>query len=237
MAGAKVLKILLKDVKGLDTQVVRADEPWLNGPKLINEADAVVLLVSQGARWMQRDPRRYDAFTKLASRGGGITALHWSVGAKDAKYINGQLKLLGGTRGGPKRKYTVVENDVNVVAKNHPVARGVKNFRVRDEFYYRLNLATDQKGFQPLLTTKLDGRQETVSWLWQRSDGGRSFGFVMLHFHKNWELEEYRKLITQGVLWTLKLPIPKQGFNVQIDKKALELPKLRKKSKKKQKNN
>ena len=36
----------------------------------------------------------------------------------------------------------------------------------------------------------------------------RSFGFSGLHFHDNWRLPEYRRLVAQGVLWSLKLPIP-----------------------------
>ena len=52
----------------------------------------------------------------------------------------------------------------------------------------------------------------------ERSDGGRSFGFSGLHFHENWQLPEYRRLVTQGVLWTLDLPIPIGGVDVNLGK-------------------
>jgi len=225
MAGAKVLARLLEGVEGLQVTVVDGREPFEGGAEKIAGADGVVLLVSQGARWMQTDTRRYDALARLCKRGGGLTALHWAVGAHDARYIDGQLKLLGGTRGGPQRKYTVVETDVTVADPKHPAASGVKDFRVRDEFYYRLDLA---KGIRPLLTAKIDGSDETVSWTWERPDGGRSFGFVMLHFHDNWRRQDYRRLVSQGVLWTLGLDVPKEGRDVKLDEQVYELPKREK---------
>jgi hypothetical protein len=151
-------------------------------------------------------------------------ALHWSIGAKDAEYIPGQLALLGGTRGGPQRKYKVLENDVTLVDRAHPILRGLTDFRVNDEFYYRLDLATSEPGFQPLLKTSIDGQDEIVGWALQRADGGRSFGYVGFHFHKNWERLDYRRLVTQAILWAFDLPIPEKGVEAAVDPKVYELP-------------
>jgi hypothetical protein len=46
---------------------------------------------------------------------------------------------------------------------------------------------------------------------------------VGLHFHANWQLPEYRRFVVQGVLWSLKLPVPSGGAKVDIDSKKLEL--------------
>ena len=51
---------------------------------------------------------------------------------------------------------------------------------------------------------------------WQRDDGGRSFGFTGLHVHNNWRLPEYRRLVAQAILWTLKMAIPEGGINVDV---------------------
>lgn len=222
MAGLHVLAKCLEGVKGLKLTTVSADEPWTAGPGLLRKVDGVVLMLSQGARWMQTDPRRYQALSELAARGGGIVALHWAIGAHDAKYIDGQLRLLGGSRGGPQRKYKVLETDVALAAADHPILRGIKPLRVLDEFYYRLDLV-DDPGFVPLLKARIDGSDETVSWAWERPDGGRSFGFVGLHFHRNWQREDYRRLAAQAVLWTNKLPIPKDGLPVKIAPEDLAL--------------
>ena len=220
MPGATVLAELLKPYKDLQTTVVNADEPWTDGPKLIDQADGIVMLVTQGAQWMQMEPQRHAALKRLAARGGAIVALHWSVGAKDAKYIQGQLKLLGATRGGPQRKYLVLATELKRVVPAHPIFSGIGDIKVYDEIYYALDRVP---GIQPLFTARIDGKDEMAAWSWERSDGGRSFGFVGLHFHSNWQLPEYRRFLVQGVLWSLKLPIPSGGVNVEIDSKKLEL--------------
>ena len=223
MAGVKVLEKLLSSTHGLQTTVVKADEPWTEGPALIDKADGIVMFVTQGAEWMQMNPERHAALKRLAQRRGAIVALHWAVGAKDAKYIEGQLELLGGTRGGPQRKYKVLETDVKIADRKHPVVTGLNDFRINDEFYYRLDFVKPAGSIQPLLTARIDDNDETVCWSWERPDRGRSFGFVGLHFHGNWQRPEYRRLVVQGILWTLRLPIPHEGVNIEIDPKLLEL--------------
>ena len=220
MAATRVLTELLKPYPALQTRVVKADEPWADGPKLIEQADGVVLFVTQGAQWMQVDPKRQAALRAVAARAGAIVAVHWSVGAKDAAYIEGQLELLGATRGGPQRKYQVLATELTRVAPEHPILRGIGDLKVYDEMYYALDR---RPGIQPLFNAKIDGQQEMVAWAWERPDGGRSFGFVGLHFHANWQLPEYRRFIVQAVLWSLKLPIPQTGVNADLDTKFLEL--------------
>src|SRR5436190_22334728 len=76
MAGVRVLEKLLAPIQGLQITVVKADEPWPEGPALIDQADGVVMFVTQGARWIQNDPKRHAALKRLAQRKGGIVALH-----------------------------------------------------------------------------------------------------------------------------------------------------------------
>jgi type 1 glutamine amidotransferase len=222
-AGLKVLQKCLARVPGLKVTVARGDEPWRDGPELLDGADGVVLYLAEGAKWMQRDPRRLAALNKLAARGGGVVVLHWAMGTKDAKYIDGCLKLLGGCHGGPDRKYKVLQAKAEVADPEHPIAAGLKGFVVRDEFYYRLKFAKPQGSVRPVLRVPIDGSAETVAWSWERPGGGRSFGFSGLHFHDNWRLPEYRRLVTQGILWTLRLPIPRAGLDVRVADAELPL--------------
>jgi len=220
MAGANVLAELLKSCGEIQIKVAKVDEPWGDGPALIDHADGIAMFVTQGARWMQIDPTRHAALKRLAARGGAIVALHWSVGATNAQYIQGQLELLGATRGGPQRKYKVLGVQLKRAEPQHPILSGLPDFKAYDEFYYALDKAPN---IQPLLKARIDGQDETVAWCWDRADGGRAFGFVALHFHSNWQLPEYRRFVVQGVLWSLKLPVPANGVNVDIDSKKLEL--------------
>ena len=220
-AGASVLAELLKPFPDIKTTVVNGDESWPEGPKLIDAADGIAMFVTQGAMWMQVDAARHAAIKRLAARGGAIIALHWSVGAKEAKYIQGQLDLLGATRGGEQRKYQKLEVTLKRTDPKHPVLHGIgEDFKVYDEFYYALDQAP---GIHPLLTANIDGKDETVIWTFERADGGRAFGFVPLHFHSNWQLPAYRRIVVQGVLWSLKMPVPETGVTVDIDPKKLQL--------------
>jgi hypothetical protein len=221
VAGLKVLQRCLQKVDGLQIKSVKADEPWREGPELLEWADGVVLFLAEGGKWMHQSPRRLEALRKFAGRGGSVVVLHWAMGTKDAKYIDGFLSLAGGCHGGPDRKYKVLQTDAQPA--EHPIATGVGKFTVRDEFYYRLKFVKAEKGPQPVLRASIDGQSETVAWAWERPDGGRSFGFSGLHFHENWRLPEYRRLVAQGVLWTLRLPIPKGGLDVSVAEKDIRL--------------
>ena len=223
VAGLRVLARCLEPIAGLEVTSVRADGAWKEGPELIGRSDCVVLYLAEGAKWMQADAARQKALAKLAARGGGIVALHWALGTRDAKPIAEFLKLTGGCHDGPDRKYQVVETKAEVADSKHPIMTGIAGFQVKDEFYYRLKFVKPEGSVKPLLQVTIEGKKETVAWAWQRPDKGRSFGFSGLHFHANWRLTEYRRLVAQGVLWTLKLPIPKDGLAVKVQEKDLKL--------------
>jgi hypothetical protein len=65
---------------------------------------------------------------------------------------------------------------------------------------------------------------DPVAWAWERPDSGRSFGFTGMHFHENWNKLEYRRLIVQGVLWSLHESIPENGLELNITESDLALP-------------
>jgi hypothetical protein len=203
-------------------RTVQADGAWPEGPGLLDQADGVVLYLGAGARWMESDADRLQAFRRLASRGGGIVALHWSIGTKEAEYIDPARSLLGGIHGGPDRKYIVTEGDLKVVDRQHPITRGVDNLTLYDEFYYRLKFA-EAGTVTPLVQVTLEERPETIAWAYERPDGGRSFGFSAMHFHRHWDVESLRRLIAQSVLWTVDLPIPDEGLDVSVSAEALKL--------------
>jgi type 1 glutamine amidotransferase len=221
MAGLRVLDKCLKPVKGIEVTTVRADEPWKEGPELIGRCDGVVLFLSEGAQWLSADPKRREALTRLAARGGGLAVLHWGMGTRDAKNIDDFVKLFGGCHGGPDRKYKELEADARPA--EHPVTAGIGNFHVKDEFYYELKFVKPEGSVKPLLRAPIDGKEQTVAWVWERPDGGRSFGFSGLHYHDNWKLTEYRRLVAQGVVWTLKVPVPKDGLPVEMTEKESKL--------------
>ncbi len=132
MAGIEQLTRLLEPTEGLRIRVAKADEPWSDGPRLLSEADGAALFLSEGARWIDAQPRRYEALARLAARGGGLVALHWALGTKAAEPIGPFLKLFGGCHGGPDRKYQVVDTALRFVDTPFPLRHASEPFRVRD---------------------------------------------------------------------------------------------------------
>ena len=149
--------------------------------------------------------------------------MHWAMGCREARYVEKFVGLFGGCHGGPDRKYAVVTATTEIADARHPIMTGVVPITLEDEFYYRLKFAKGG-GVRPILRVPIDGNAETVAWAWERPDGGRSFGYSGLHFHDNWKVPEYRRLMTQAVLWTTKLPVPPQGVRVELADADLRLP-------------
>ena len=75
----------------------------------------------------------------------------------------------------------------------------------------------------PLIRVSLEDSDQTVAWAWERPDHGRSFGFSGLHYHDNWKRVEYRRLVLQGVLWSVSQTIPADGLNVDVTEADLVL--------------
>jgi type 1 glutamine amidotransferase len=221
--GLRVLALCLNRTPALTVIAANADPPWNNGPELIDSADGVVLYLSEGAKWIGENPARRAAFERLAARGGGLVCLHWAMGCRDSRYVAGFVRLFGGCHGGTDRKYRVVKVQTSVADAMHPIASGLSPFEVEDEFYYRLKFPAAKSSVIPILQVPIDGKAETVAWAWERPDGGRSFGFSGLHFHKNWTLPAYRRLAVQGILWTSKRPIPSAGVDINLSETDLTL--------------
>jgi hypothetical protein len=55
------------------------------------------------------------------------------------------------------------------------------------------------------------GHPEAMMWSIERKDGGRGFGFVGGHYHKNWGNDSFRKVILNAMLWVSKVDVPEQG--------------------------
>jgi len=56
-----------------------------------------------------------------------------------------------------------------------------------------------------------NGKTQHVAWAYERSNGGRGFGFTGGHVHMNWQNDDNRKLMLNAILWTAKVTIPKSG--------------------------
>jgi hypothetical protein len=105
----------------------------------------------------------------------------------------------------------------------HPICRGWKDYDLREEFYLDLRFLPKA---QPILTARIDGKDYTIGWVYERPDakGGRSFGFVGGHFHANFGEKPFRQALVNGILWTAHVEVPKDGAPCQISPRDMDLP-------------
>lgn len=211
--GQKRLAELLKPIDGLEIKIEMAEAAWPEKSDALDGADGVVLFLSEGAKWLSAEPRRLEIFHKFAARGGGLTVIHWGMGTRKAEPIPPFVALFGACHGGEDRKYKFVKTSIRPVSETHPITQGLGELQIYDEFYYRLKEVRDEANkdkqlITPLIEAKIDDKWELIGWCWERPDEGRSFGFSALHVHTNWDEPAYQRLMTQGVLWTLKMTPP-----------------------------
>ena len=63
---------------------------------------------------------------------------------------------------------------------------------------------------------KESGREETMMWVYERSNGGRGFGFTGGHTHANWGNPEQRKVVLNAMLWLAKADVPANGVECAV---------------------
>ena len=175
----------------------------------------------------------------MMARGCGIVCVHYATGLRAEDVApDGEHPLLhwmGGYFATSCKHHQSVarvfpEATITPAAKEHPVNRGWKEFTLNDEPYINNyfgkdgnKLATNVTALATAMLPPEAPKREVVSWCVERADGGRGFAIVMPHFYRNWRLEDLRRCILNGIVWTAKREVPEAG--VQTTPPDLESPK------------
>lgn len=234
-AGVQLLAKCLADVKGLETVVVLSGYP--KDDSVFDTADGILCYADGGARHPLILENRLERVGKLMAKGVGLMCAHFGVEVpKDL--------------GGPEFKEWIGGYYEHAYSCNpfwtpefaefpdHPITRGVKPFKARDEWYINMRFRDEMKGVTPILSAKpsdtvrdgpyvypkgpykhiqdAKGRAEHVMWACERTDGGRGVGFTGGHVHRNWLEPNYRKAVLNALLWICKVDVPKDGVASEV---------------------
>jgi hypothetical protein len=197
-------------------------------------ADAVFIYSDGGANHLAVRPERLAVLSALAKKGAGIGMAHYAVEVLADKGGAEWKDWIGGHYDTAFSCNPIWDADYKELPV-HPVTRGVKPFRAKDEWYFNMRFRDGKAGVKDLLVaTPSDavrdglyvhpkgpyahiqaakGRAETMMWAVERPDGGRGFGFTGGHFHKNWQNDDQRRLILNSLVWLAKLDVPKGGVD------------------------
>lgn len=188
---------------------------WPENSDALDDADAVVFLSDGREHHPLKEPDRLAKIRELARRGVGLAFLHYAVDPPDGAEAD-FLEWMGGyyERGYSQNPINTVK--VSPMKNNHPISRGCQGYVAEDEWYFDIRFRPDDRRFVPILTGKLppwDPKDKVLAWAATRQDGGRGFGFTGGHYHKNWHMEPFRKLVLNAILWVAKADVPENGVS------------------------
>ena len=223
-AGCQLLAKALNESKlDIEATVINGwpqDESVLDGIKgLVIYADGTSVV---GKGWNKVD--------QLAKSGCGIMFMHYAVHPTAEEGEKYYRPWIGGA----------FETDFSVnphwvadlqALPNHPVSHGVGSLvEAYDEFYYNMRFMPDRAKVLDLVTATPErermkkyinlwnrhgvdgmGKKQTLMWGIERPDGGRGVGFTGGHYHRNWSIDNFRKIVLNAIVWTSGLEVPKEG--------------------------
>jgi type 1 glutamine amidotransferase len=229
-AGMLLLEACLKQVGGVETVLVDLAKGWPK-PEVFEGAKAIAIFSDGrgGHPFLSKDPAsgrdHMDEIGRLMSAGVGLVCLHYAVDFP--KEVGPRvLEWLGGyyEDGYSTNPHNHVE--VTPASPAHPISRGLAAYTALDEWYYRIRFDPKDARVTPILAMvpkdKPDQGRQVIAWATERKDGGRAFGFTGGHFHRNWGIEEFRRMVLNALLWTAGVEVPAGGVKSTVTEEALK---------------
>jgi type 1 glutamine amidotransferase len=242
-AGCLLFKACLDKVPGV-TSVVYSNG-WPSDPAAAFDGAAAVVIYSDGGPghpFLQND--RLKAIGELMNKGVGLACIHYAVEPTKDKGEQEFLEWIGGCFEVDRSVNPTWNADFQQLPQ-HPITRGVRPFKINDEWYFYMRFRDGMKGVTPILSavpphstmSRPDGPHEGnpavreavkqgepqhLAWACERVDGGRGFGFTGGHFHKNWGNDDVRKLVLNAILWTARVEVPREGVQCQVSEDELK---------------
>ena len=241
-AGSLLLQKWLNKIKGIKAEV--HDFGWPKDDAAFEGIDAVLIYADGGGGHPAIQKDRAKLIDGLAKKGIGIGCAHYGVEVPKGDPGKYMQDWIGGYYEHAFSVNPMWAPDFKTFP-NHPIARGVKPFKVVDEWYFNMRFRKDGVGkITPILVaTPSDkvrngpyvwpkgpykhiqaekGRPETMMWSYVRKNGGRGFGFTGGHKHQNWGNDNYRKAVLNGLLWIAKAKVPKNGVPSTVTAEELK---------------
>ncbi|XOV93594.1 MAG: ThuA domain-containing protein [Bacteroidota bacterium] len=241
---ARLIKVALdhSNVSNLETIVL---DGWPDDTSIFNGADLVVThsdgydgkVPDRYAQVPWEEPNRMQIMEELMAKGCGFSTIHFSTFMDDDKGKK-ILEWGGGyfdwqDDNGDPNWYSAIKTITTQVGADafgdHPITNGVVPFELKEEFYYNIRFKEDDSRLTPILSvTDLETTQENgqvVAWAVEREDGGRGFCTTMGHFYANWENDQWRKLMLNGIVWAAGAKVPEEGVESKFypDREVTEL--------------
>jgi hypothetical protein len=217
---------------------------WPADESAFEGAAAIFIYCDGGERHPAIRPERLARLGELMAKGVGLGTCHYGVEVPRGDPGEAWLKWTGGYF----ETFWSVNPHWDAEFKSlpqHPITRGVRPFKIRDEWYYHMRFPEAMQGVVPILSAhppeetlkRPDGPHsgnphvraamergeiQHVMWCVERPDGGRGFGFTGGHFHRNWGDDDFRKVVLNALLWISGMEVPPGGFTSTLSDDELK---------------
>ncbi len=213
----ELLAKCLRQSPGVEAVV---SDGWPKSSEILKDVDAIVLYSSPGADILLVGEHAETA-ERLLKQGVGLVALHWGTachGREETEVGKRFLHQMGGLFCFAYSGINISESRVQQLDGDHPISRGWNDFNLTDEYYLNLKFLPEAK---PILKVAVQGKDQTVGWVYERPDsnGGRSYGNTLGHFHELFGIEPFRRMLVNGILWTAHCDIPPAGAPCALNQK------------------
>lgn len=224
-AGCILLARALNEHSKLAVQVDVVRNGWPEDESIFDNARAVVIYSDGNDRHPTKGHE--ETLDAMVDRGMGVMCMHYGVevpagprGEYFKKWIGGHYE--GGFSCNPHWTAPLEPH------AEHPIANGVPMFSANDEWYYNMRFAKPKTALDILTSTptrdrinryihwtpageKKLGTRQTLMWAVERPDGGRGVGFTGGHWHRNWAIDDFRRIALNAMVWTAGMEVPGGG--------------------------
>lgn len=215
------------NVKGVRTELHL--DGWPKDESTLEDADTIVMFCDGSDHEVQAHPLlradHLETIGRQMKRGCGFVAIHYTVFVPIERGGADLLDWIGGffdyQSGPPPRKWysriTAATTRPEPATPTHPICQGLGPFEMHEEYYHHIRFREADQRRIPILKTAIPGESEeqVVAWAVDRgvnkSGVGRGFGFTGGHFHDNWRVDQFRRMLLNAIVWTAGMQVPAGG--------------------------
>jgi len=167
----------------------------------------VMIMYKGDAGWMTASEKA--VLEDYLKRGGGLVSFHDTLCGDDPAY---QSMILGGAKRHGEQNFSSGAIKYTVTAPDDPIMKGVSNFEINDEAFFKLTWSENPK-VKVLATAPMPSSGEVVPqiWTYERTILGgypfRSFIWMQGHTYDNFKNPAVLPMLLRGVSWAAKYPV------------------------------